>query len=339
MGQRIKLSVMRHLIIAFGRDIDSSSSIPGELSREEVDEMIDEAADEDREMQAGHSAATARAVYAVDIQSIFDKKFNRAQGQFRVSQKWHSTIGFELDETFAYLETPIKAPIAATGLAERLQCNYKRLLQENFGNTAEFRPQQKDVIQAIMGGETVVHRIRTSVWKDGHCDQTASIILATPEALAQTGFQEMAQRLSTMGKLERIVVDQFHYVLLPNHEYRPHLLQLRQLTRFGARLTLLLATIPVEDQVYAFRLMGIPTDTIPFRTSTSRPNLRWQVKEINLSSKENVPELASYIQSEAKLTGKLLVYVETIALIESLSTELNCYKYHAQMSMEDRATN
>jgi superfamily II DNA helicase RecQ len=112
-------------------------------------------------------------------------------------------------------------------------------------------------------------RIHASIWSDGHCDHSASILLATPEALAQPSFVELVQRLSSQGTLERIVVDEFHYVLLNEDTYRPALLELRKITRFGVRLRLLSATIPVQSQVHVFRLLGLPTDIIPFRFSTN----------------------------------------------------------------------
>jgi superfamily II DNA helicase RecQ len=381
MGQSINLSTMRHLIIAFGRKIEGLERIPAELSREEVEEIVDSAQAEEREMQAGHSAATAKAVYAVDITQMFAKKFDRAQGYFRVSTKWHGALGFNEEEAFNELYPTPKPTSHPTDIANRIQCNYKRLLQENFGKSAVFRPHQESVIKAVMGGDTVVAYIagtgagksmafllpacypgygqtlvivplaslrddimttcqnlslRATVWVDGHCDQTASIILATPECLAQPNFVDMVFRLSNTGKLERIVVDEFHYVLLPHHKYRPHLLELRNITKFGVRLTLLSATIPFKEQVTAFRLLGVPTDTVPFRQATSRPNLAWQVATISLSSKEDIRGMATYVQTQRQKHVKVLVYVDLTTTADLLSAELQCDRYHGKMTIEER---
>lgn len=381
MGQKINLSTMRHLLIAMGRRISGADRMLGELSKEEVDEMVDAAEDEERELQAGHTALTARTIYALDIQHMFTRRFDRAHGQYRVSKEWHAALGFQPatkpDES---LDLPKPKP-KIKDMADRIQCNYKRLLRENFGKQAVFRPLQEKVIRAIMSGETVVafiagtgsgksltfllpacfpgygqtivivplaalrhdiaeqckqHSIRVSVWADGHCDQSASIILATPECIAQPSFVEMAQRLSSTGSLERIVVDEFHYVLLPDHTYRPHLLDLRKVTQFGVRLTLLSATIPAQQQVDAFRLLGVPTDTIPFRVSTSRPNLAWQVQTINLSSKENIPDMAEYVRAQHQQHGKVLVYCDTTTLVEALSSQIQCGKFHGKMPLGER---
>jgi len=85
----------------------------------------------------------------------------------------------------------------------------------------------------------------------------------------------MVQRLNSRGDLERIVLDEVYFVLLNDHTYRPHLGELRRVVRFGVRLTLLSATIPVEQEVEFFQLLSLPTDTVPFRTPTNRTNLAW----------------------------------------------------------------
>jgi hypothetical protein len=382
MGQIITVSKMRHLIIAFGRKVDGLDRIPTELSKEDVDEIVDAVEDEERETQAGHSGITARAVYALDISSMFSKKFDKAQGQFKVSSKWHQSLGFDVEKAFDDLYPTSVAPLQDSAIvAQRIQANYRRLLKDNFGKEAVFRPLQESVVRAIMSGESVVAyiagtgagkslafllpacypgygqaivlvplaslrtdivaachglRITVSIWMDGYCDQTASIILATPECLSQPAFVDMAHRLSTSGRLERIVVDEFHYVLLPDHKYRPHLLELRRLTKFGARLTLLSATIPFLQQVDAFRLLGLPTDIHPFRVATSRPNLVWQVQHIALGRDTLVADMAAYVRQESILHDKTLVYVDTIDTAKQLSTMLGCHVYHGKMTLEER---
>jgi predicted hydrolase (HD superfamily) len=78
---------MRYLLIAFSRKIAQKGGILKELSKEDVDEMIDEVNAEAREMQAGYLAETARAVYAVDVQSMFIYKSNLIEAYFKLSKE------------------------------------------------------------------------------------------------------------------------------------------------------------------------------------------------------------------------------------------------------------
>jgi superfamily II DNA helicase RecQ len=89
-------------------------------------------------------------------------------------------------------------------------------------------------------------RIRVTVWHHGACDDTASIILATLESISHENFPTFVRRQAALGVLERIVVDEFHYVILEDVVYRRHLLQLHNITRYFTRITLLSATMPVS---------------------------------------------------------------------------------------------
>jgi len=78
---------MRHLIIAFRQKFDVDKRIPQELAPEEINEIVSAADAEEREMQAGHSARTGTTIYSQTIITVFQKKFERAKSQFKVSVK------------------------------------------------------------------------------------------------------------------------------------------------------------------------------------------------------------------------------------------------------------
>ena len=84
MGQEINISTLRHILIAFGRKINSVDSIPQELSKEEVDDILDEAEAEAREMQAGHSPETAHSIYALDVSKVFARQQNLASTYYKI---------------------------------------------------------------------------------------------------------------------------------------------------------------------------------------------------------------------------------------------------------------
>jgi hypothetical protein len=41
------------------------------------------------------------------------------------------------------------------------------------------------------------------------------------EYLALSRFQALVYRLRDIGRLERIILDKFHYILIDDYEYRP----------------------------------------------------------------------------------------------------------------------
>jgi superfamily II DNA helicase RecQ len=107
----------------------------------------------------------------------------------------------------------------------------------------------------------------------------------------------LARRLAASGTLERIVVDEFHYVLLPDVQYRPHLLNLRSITQYGTRITLLSATVPFHEQRNALRLLGVPSDCKVYREPTLRTNIRYEVDYIQ-SKRVSTTEIVEYVQRE-----------------------------------------
>ena len=382
MGQEINISTLRHLIIAFGRKIDSKDSTLTELSKEEVDEMIDEVEAETREMQAGHSPQTAHAVYALDISRVFSNRLHLVEAHLKTSTRWHEALHFasSLEEGKTKQLDSCSTDLNVQ-LAERMSVNYLSLLRENFGPNARFRGEQEEVLQAIMTGVTVVAyvagtgsgkslmfllpacfpgyrqtiviaplaalrtdiaarckqlSIRATVWKQGSCDETASIILATPETIGTDAFVAFTQRLSASGQLERIVIDEFHYIILPDTQYRPHLLNLRAVTKYATRLTLLSATLPYKEQYKALRLAGLSTDTVVYRESTARGNLQYEVHHVHCAIETAAADLTAYIQSELRHFQTILVYVDTTSLADELASLLDCDKFHGQMTNEEK---
>ena len=181
--------------------------------------------------------------------------------------------------------------------------------------------------------------IKTTVWEQGQCDENAHIIFATPENITNSTFQGFVHRLRSQRRLERIVVDEFHFILLPDSEYRPHLLSLRSLTQYATPLTFLSATIPVARQQEALRLAGVPGDTRVYREPTVRTNMAYEVREVEVRDDSREKDLIRYIQHVQRTELKVLVFVDHATMVESLSGQMDWHGYHGQMSAEDRAHN
>lgn len=61
--------------------------------------------------------------------------------------------------------------------------------------------------------------ITSSCFNSPDFNKTARVILAMPEDISKQQFTMLVDRRRALGQLERIVLDKFHYVLLPDHEY------------------------------------------------------------------------------------------------------------------------
>jgi superfamily II DNA helicase RecQ len=180
--------------------------------------------------------------------------------------------------------------------------------------------------------------IRWSVCGEPGFDETAQILFVMPEQLAQQSFTTLVNRLRGLSRLSRIVVDEFHYVLLPDHEYRKALLDIRDVAIHGTPLTLLSATIPARLEPKAYAFFGVNDHIKAFRESTVRKNTRYEVVELDTKGRAvEEKQLVEYIRKEhARRSKKTVVYVATTKLADKLSKALGCSRYHSKMPKDER---
>jgi superfamily II DNA helicase RecQ len=118
------------------------------------------------------------------------------------------------------------------------------------------------------------------------------------------------------------VLDEFHYVLLNDYEYRPKLLAIRQLARFAVPLTLLTATLPLSLQQEAFRLLDVSSNVRVFREQTVRKNIRYKVDSTYADDNFSINRIAAYVKMQQTGYKKILVYVAHTADVDKLSKKL-----------------
>jgi superfamily II DNA helicase RecQ len=176
----------------------------------------------------------------------------------------------------------------------------------------------------------------TSVFGAQDFNETARVIFAMPEHLASSRFQALVHRLRDMGRLERIVLDEFHYVLMDDHEYRPQLLAIRELAQFATPITLLSATVPPVSQAEAFRLLGLSSTVRVFREPTVRKNIRYQVDSTYAKKHFGIDDMAAYVRTQQEIHQKILVYVAHANSAEELARKLGAMCYHGQLSEQAR---
>ncbi|KAF2706095.1 hypothetical protein K504DRAFT_513352 [Pleomassaria siparia CBS 279.74] len=268
---------LQHLLTAFAR---RNGGGKGQglhvLSPDEVLNFVNQANADSREMQAGHTAATAKAVYALQSQLVFQSRFMMPKAHLKTSVEWYSRLGF--DKVIKADDAATQEETRLSQLAKRLlqrkdeSVNLRQILKVNLGLHSRFRGLQQAVVQDIVNMEPVVAYIAgtgsgkslafllpaccpgfgqqvvvtplVALWIDitNQCaglsithlqfgqddfDETCTILLASPEDLSKPDFMKLICWQWDAGQLERIVLDEFHYVLLPDHEYRPSLLKMR----------------------------------------------------------------------------------------------------------------
>ncbi|KAL7771445.1 hypothetical protein CFE70_001388 [Pyrenophora teres f. teres 0-1] len=146
-------------------------------------------------------------------------------------------------------------------------------------------------------------RIQASIWRAGGFNESASIVLVSPKNLGHADFPSYVRRQKALGRLEMIVMDEIHYIILPDQAYRPSLLNLQDIMQYSVRTVFMTATLPVCEQREAFRLLGLPSDTVAFREPTSRPNIQYTVTYIGSTKRWSTEKIANYNQ-EAGRAGR-----------------------------------
>jgi hypothetical protein len=383
LGFPIGPGVMRHKMIAYGREHQKTGRLRV-VPAEELEAIVEEDEDEVRDLQAGHTAATAKAVYAVETARVFRQIEPRSH--LRVSRAWHERIGFtaaeeeaEWDAAFDGNSGPVHR-LLVERIAARADLRARDVLRENHGGDARFRSQEQErVVDAILHGEPAVSyvagtgsgksyafllpalcpdykqaivitplvslrtdllqrcralAITASLFGDEAFDETARLVLAMPEHLKWLEFADLVTRLRSGGTLERVVLDEFHYIALPDHEYRPALLYLRDVAKYGTPITLLSATVPVEDEAGVYEALGL-VNVARFRESTVRGNLRYEVETMR-QSEVGVEDIVAHVQAQRRVHRKIVVYLATTPLVEAVAAELDVFPYHGQMAPEDR---
>ncbi|KAE8853012.1 hypothetical protein HRS9122_00004 [Pyrenophora teres f. teres] len=160
-------------------------------------------------------------------------------------------------------------------------------------------------------------RIQASIWRAGGFNESASIVLVSPENLGHADFPSYVRRQKALGRLEMIVMDEIHYIILPDQAYRPSLLNLQDIMQYSVRTVFMTATLPVCEQREAFRLLGLPSDTVAFRELTSRPNIQYTVTYVGSTKRWSTEKMAEipnvfFEKADEKTRGRVEDYVQLV---------------------------
>jgi superfamily II DNA or RNA helicase len=184
--------------------------------------------------------------------------------------------------------------------------------------------------------------ISCSIWRSGRTMAPAAIVLVTPESALTKGFSDYVNLLRATHRLDRIVIDECHTVLDSRPSFRPTMGQLGELVRLGVQMVFMTATLRPRDEGRFFQRMNIIRRGVTkIRGSTSRRNIRYQVREYTRGtgkgareqdrSIEVVKEFVGQMRIKYPAPAKIIVYSGIKAQADILGEELGCMVYHADI--------
>src|SRR6187402_3553284 len=203
-------------------------------------------------------------------------------------------------------------------------------------------------------------QISSAIWSSQRPHDSASIVFVTPESAVTKTFAGFMNRLQEMHRLDRIVWDESHTVLDGSPSFRRKLRELGKLALRGVQVVYLTATLPPRDEEEFYRLTHIRKDQVyQFRGCTTRPNVAYQVKKVDLGevereegeedilgSKERKKGFGSVIEravlalvaeklEQFPAPGKIIVYSSSVDGADGLGEALGCEVYHRTVDTRD----
>ncbi|KAI1676246.1 Superfamily II DNA helicase [Pyrenophora tritici-repentis] len=177
-------------------------------------------------------------------------------------------------------------------------------------------------------------------WDSRRPYRSVQIMFVTPEAAVGEAFGHYINRERSMGRLDRIVIDECHSILDSLKGFRSRLLGLRQLLRVERQMVYLTATLRPKEEKQFLDVMGLPEKSKCqwFRGRTTRKNIRYRVHEYNIEEEEKaVVELVEKLKERYPLPGQVIVYCGTIARTKRIGKVLGaaCY-YRAVGTVEEK---
>ncbi|TKA79674.1 hypothetical protein B0A49_04713 [Cryomyces minteri] len=177
-------------------------------------------------------------------------------------------------------------------------------------------------------------RIEHLEWRKGEVNP-AAVVIVSADFAGSWGFLTYASLLDQKGLLRRVVVDECHLTYTAS-DYRPRLVQLKNLRTLSCQMVLLTATQPpmLENELGKSMLVR---GARHIRASTVRRNIRYMVQQCE---RGKLIETAVQIcrRQERRLQGqKGVVYCRSRAQCEEAAEELGCPFYHAGLLLDGRA--
>ncbi|KAG8901288.1 hypothetical protein FRC00_008030 [Tulasnella sp. 408] len=193
--------------------------------------------------------------------------------------------------------------------------------------------------------------LMVEIWQ-GPGTPWCQVLIAIFEDAGKESFINLLKRRIEEGTLGRLFVDECHYAVFSNPDFRPGMQALSELVILGAQVVLLTATAPLARTGKLLEFYGVPQATV-IRASTNRPNIRYCT--YHLPSKPHGMSQAQFAYNAIKSAmdkyreyykgDRVLVYMMSKPLIDEVlklaladpdMAESPWVKYHAGMSEDER---
>ena len=143
----------------------------------------------------------------------------------------------------------------------------------------------------------------------------ARIVLVTPESAVSLAFRRFIDEKRTTHQLDRIVIDECHIILCSTAEWRPKVLQLREMAEKSVQVLYLTATLPPSEEPQFYNAIRVPeTEVIQFREPTSRPNVAYRIIHYCQDHEdEEVRSLVEEMKEKHPAPGQIVVFCKKVA--------------------------
>lgn len=176
-------------------------------------------------------------------------------------------------------------------------------------------------------------------WQSRRPPDEASIVLVTPEAAVTGDFRTFLNRQQIFGRLDRIVIDECHILLMPGSSFRTTIKLLGQLATWNVQLLLLTATLPPSLEYRLWQHLRVHRDQVHlYRGRTTRPNIAYRIwrPQVDAALHQGTAWLTdssvmAFVRARISLAspGRTIIYCSTREATERVASSLECEAFHS----------
>ncbi|KAK6433365.1 hypothetical protein LTR95_010457 [Oleoguttula sp. CCFEE 5521] len=190
----------------------------------------------------------------------------------------------------------------------------------------------KVMLQEDMAKRCRKDGIRCAIWSDTHAPPfDAQVVFVIAESAVSQSFADYVNAKVLNGQLERVFIDECHSVLQSTPQFRPKVLQLRDLISRQTQVVCLTATLPPRREVTFMSAMDIqPAEARIVRENTVRSNIAYSV--VAYDGKEEDAFVAAVVTAELArypAEERIIVYCRTIAQMKHFANAIGGVVFHS----------
>nr|POE87058.1 atp-dependent dna helicase tlh1 [Quercus suber] len=196
----------------------------------------------------------------------------------------------------------------------------------------------KIALQSNMKQRCIEAGIPCAVWSEDRAPPyDARIVFVIAESAVSASFADYINAKKANHQLERIVIDECHTILQSHQEWRPQVLQLRELAGRDTQVVCLTATLPPKRQDEFLEKMDMQVPRLAIlRDSTVRPNIAYSVEEYDANDEvEFLRRLVEQKKAQYPTSDKIVIYCRNIQQVKDFAHELGYTAFWRTVGTED----